>query len=229
MRFFCFFYERDSFIFLFLEHFFGFFFFSKKISFHFCFDIPQMSVCNESDSFHFYFLFFFFKWGLFGVFSFGFGFCLSTNVSFLRKHVRGGLRDLFILGVGAALLFLKVGPLCVRFCLCFLLFSCFLGLLFCALGAGRRAAFFQSGFFVCVFVCVFSFFSGFFWVPCWLWVLGAVLLFVPSGFVCAKLFVFWVFCESGSFIFFNFGPFFGLFKRKISFHFCFDLPQMSVC
>ena len=36
----------------------------------------------------------------------------------------------------------------------------------------------------------FLFFSGFFSVLFWLWVLGAVLLLFPSGFLCAFLFVF---------------------------------------
>ena len=60
---------------------------------------------------------------------------------------------------------------------------------FLALGAGRRAALFSVGLFVCVFVC-FSIIFVFFWVPFWLWVLGAVLLFFPSGFLCVFLFVF---------------------------------------
>ena len=60
---------------------------------------------------------------------------------------------------------------------------------FVALGAGRRAALFSLGLFVCVFVCVLSSFSDLFWVPFWLWVLGAVSLFFPSGCLCAFLIV----------------------------------------
>ena len=60
---------------------------------------------------------------------------------------------------------------------------------------GRRAALFSVGLFVFVFVCVFSFFSGFFWVPFWHWVLGAVLLFFSVWlFVC--VFVFFFFYEA---------------------------------
>ena len=40
------------------------------------------------------------------------------------------------------------------------------------------------------FCLCFLFFSCFCWVPFWLWVLGAVLLLFPSGFLCAFLFVF---------------------------------------
>ena len=36
---------------------------------------------------------------------------------------------------------------------------------------------------------MFSLLFGLFWVSFWLWVLGAVLLFFPSGFLCAFLFV----------------------------------------
>ena len=47
-----------------------------------------------------------------------------------------------------------------------------------------------GGGFLCAFLFVFSLLFGLFWVPFWLWMLGAVLLFFPSGFLCAFLFVF---------------------------------------
>ena len=62
--------------------------------------------------------------------------------------------------LGAVLLFFPSRFFCVRFCLCFLFFRPFLGS-FLALGAGRRAALFSVGLFVCVFVCVFSSFRAF--------------------------------------------------------------------
>ena len=47
---------------------------------------------------------------------------------------------------------------------------------------------------------MFSVLFGLFWVPFWLWVLGAVVLFCPSGFfVCVS--VFFLFYESDSYIF----------------------------
>ena len=58
------------------------------------------------------------------------------------------------------------------------------------LGAGRRAAFFSVGLFVCVFLFVFSVLFGLFSVPFWLWVLGALLLFFRWGFLGMFLFVF---------------------------------------
>ena len=89
---------------------------------------------------------------------------------------------------------------CVRFCLCFLFFSGFFGVFFLDLGAGRRAALFSVGLFVCVFVCVFSSFRAF---------LGSFLALGAGrraalfsvGFLCAFLFVFsllfWLFLVPG--------------------------------
>ena len=53
--------------------------------------------------------------------------------------------------------------------------------------SGARCSFFRRA--LCVRFCLcFLFFSGFSWVPFWLWVLGAALLLFPSGFSCAFLF-----------------------------------------
>ena len=46
----------------------------------------------------------------------------------------------------------------------------------------------RRAFCVCFCLCFLPF--GLYWVPFWLWVLGAVLLLFPSGFLCAFLFVF---------------------------------------
>ena len=109
---------------------------------------------------------------------------------------------------------------------------------------GAVLLFFRSGF-LGVFLFVFSLLFGLFSVPFWFWVLGAVLLFFRSGFLGVFLFVgagrraalfsvglfgcvlvFFLFYESDSFIFCFFGHFLLFF---FSFHFCFDLPQVSNC
>ena len=61
--------------------------------------------------------------------------------------------------------------------------------------------------------------------PSGLWVLGAVLLFFPSGFLCAFLFFFF-FSKKAILSFFDFWTILLFF---FSFHFCFDLPQVSNC
>ena len=58
---------------------------------------------------------------------------------------------------------------------------------FLALGAGRRAALCCCRAVSCAFLLVFSLLLRAFLVPFWPWVLGAVLLFLPSGFFVAVL------------------------------------------
>ena len=117
--------------FLFLDHFLSCF---LKNFFHFCFDLPQVSNCKESVSFHFYFLPFF-KVGLF-------------------------LGSFLSLGAGRCAALFSVGIFVCVFVCVFSSFRAFLGS-FLALGAGHRAALFSVWLFVCVFVSVFSSFRAF--------------------------------------------------------------------
>ena len=101
----------------------------------------------------------------------------------------------------------------MRFCLCFLFFSGFLGS-FLALGAGRRAVPFSVG----LFVCCFCFF------------MKAILSFLDFsvGHFCVRfLFFFSFLLRKRFFHFWIFVSFFVVFY--FSFHFCFDLPQVSNC
>ena len=128
-------------------------------SFHFCFDLPQVSNCNESDSFIFlnqFLLFFIFLF----IFALTFHKCQIVKKAFLSflffalffKRCAGRRAALFSVGILCAFLFV------------FLFFSDFFGFLF---GSGCWApccSFFRRAF--CVRFCLcFLFFSGFFWVP----------------------------------------------------------------
>ena len=120
--------------------------------------------------------------------------------------------------LGAVLFFFSVGLFVCVFVCVFCSVRAFLGS-FLALGAGRRAAPFFSRAFCVRFCLCFLFLFGLFWVPFWLWVLSTVLLLLPSGFLCAFLFVFFFFYESGSFIFLILDHFLVFFLKKMSFHF----------
>ena len=93
---------------------------------------------------------------------------------------------------------------------------------------GGVLLFFSAELFGCVFFFAFSLLFGACFVPFWVWVLGGVLLFFLLCFLGVFFFLFFPFFMNAILSFFDFlviflGAFF------FSFHFCFDLPQVSVC
>ena len=123
----------------------------------------------------------FLKWGLHF-------FLISVSVIFgVFYGVRGGLRNLFFLVLGAFLLltFRQVSNVC-KFLFAFSLhFRAFLGSFLALRCAGRCAAPFSVKLFVCVFVCVFSSFRAFLYSLATTGWESAVLLFFQSGFMCS--------------------------------------------
>ena len=156
----------------------------------------------------------------------------STSVSLLRKHFFSFL--FFGLFLSGAFLgsffwfrFRSFFAFFMVFALgCVISFSCCafrVPFWLCVLGA--VLLFFSIGLFVCVFVCVFSSF----------WTFFGPFLVLGAGAPCCFFFgrAFWV-CFGVFFPFlwkrfFHFSIFWSFFVFFFSFHFCFDLPQVSVC
>ena len=191
-------------------------FFSKSafFPFHFCFDLPQVSNCYESDSFIFDFWTIFCCFFFLFIFALTFHKCQIVKKAFLSFFFQKVLFFLFIF----ALTFHKC-QFVKKAILSFLIFCLFLKVCW-----APRCSFFPSGF-LCAFLFVFSLLFGLFWFPFWLWVLGAVLLFFPSGFLCAFR-CFFVFVMKAILSFFDFWTIFlcffliFLFIFALTFHKC---------
>ena len=123
--------------------------------------------------------------------------------------------------LGAVLLFFPSGFLCAFLFVFSLPFRGVFGFLFGSGCWGPCCSFFRRAF--CVRSCLcFPLLFVLFWVPSWLWVLGAVLLFFPSGFLCAFLFVFSLPFRAflGSCLIWVLAPCCSFFRRAFCVRFC---------